>query len=182
MNHSLKRNLDLIVINLLSILAGVGAYYLVDHKAEITLAIIAAGFSLALGLRQSRVENDRIFKELFTMFNEKYDVKFNDTLNNIALNLHNERPYSLSEGEKKLIIDYLNLCAEEYLWYTKHRIDEKVWTAWELGMNYFINLTPIKEVAMKEQEVSGSYYGLFEKLKFPQQDGLSTESLPSAFK
>ncbi|HKG06834.1 MAG TPA: hypothetical protein VKB19_10275 [Pedobacter sp.] len=160
----IKRNIDLFIINTSAVLVGILFYYLIDKKIELSIAIIAGGLSLAFGLRQYKIENDKIFKELFTMFNEKYDKKFNDTLNKIDIEFKSKGKYDLSIEEKKLVIDYFNLCAEEYLWYTKERIDEEVWNAWEIGIKYFINLEPIRKVAKSEREVKESYYGLFEKL------------------
>lgn len=164
MPQKFKKNKDIVIVSILSIAIGLAVYFLLDKKVEITITIIAGGFTFAFGLRQFQMENDRIFKELFIAFNEKYDNKFNDKLNKIAFEHSEERPYILSEEEKKLVIDYLNLCAEEYLWYTKGRIDDNVWSAWEIGILYFTSLKPIADVVTSEQGVRGSYYGLFDRL------------------
>lgn len=63
-----------------------------------------------------------------------------------------------------MIIDYLNFCSEEYLWYRKGRISEIVWQSWENEMLYFLNLEPINNVIQTQKEQKTSYYGLFEKL------------------
>ena len=62
-------------------------------------------------------DNDKIFKELFKEFNEKYDNKFNDGLEDIEIQYLKDNNFVLDSNQKKLVVDYLNLCAEEYLWY-----------------------------------------------------------------
>ena len=70
----------------------------------------------------------------------------------------------MNEDEKLLIIDYLNFCAEEYLWYKKNRIDENVWKSWKNGMLYFMNIPVINEFVLNQKEQANSYYGLFSKI------------------
>jgi hypothetical protein len=98
-------------------------------------------------------------------FNSKYDSKFNDKLNEIVKQSENDKDYKLSPEDKKLIVDYLNLCAEEYLWRTKNRIPKKVWDSWENGMVYYLNKPIINEVVLNEKCQKDSYYGLFEKIE-----------------
>ena len=70
----------------------------------------------------------------------------------------------IKENDRLLIIDYLNFCSEEYLWYDKGRIPENVWQSWENGMLYFLNLKPINQIVQSQNKQKNSYYGLFEKL------------------
>src|SRR5688572_7695158 len=105
-------------------------FLFLNRKLELLIAILGFGISIAFSLRQSRIENDRIFKELFLMYNEKYDKKFNNCLNYIIQQVSKNPEYELTEKQVSLIIDYLNLCAEEYLWYTKGRIDKIAWNSW----------------------------------------------------
>src|SRR5690606_14686160 len=102
--------------------------------------------SLSLGIRQYKTENDKLFKELFTEFNTKYDLKFNNTLEEIVKNSELDKNYQLSSENEKLIVDYLNFCAEEYLWTTKERIPKSVWKSWENGMLYYLNNPIINKV------------------------------------
>jgi hypothetical protein len=37
-------------------------------------------------------------------------------------------------NQRNLVIDYFNLCAEEFLWYKKNRIPNDVWSAWKSGI------------------------------------------------
>jgi hypothetical protein len=106
-----------------------------------------------------------MFKELFSEFNQKYDDKFNDYLNDIDSKAQQQEAYVLTATERKMIVDYLNLCAEEFLWYKKKRIDEAVWLSWENGMLYYLKIKPIKDIVESEKKQKDSYYGLFDKLK-----------------
>lgn len=162
----IRKNYDIILINLIALITGLALYYLLGEKVEILGAIIATGISLSLGFRHYKTENDKLFKELFIEFNSKYDSKFNDKLEDIVEEYALNKEYRLKKEQKKLIVDYLNFCAEEYLWERKNRIPKEVWTSWENGMVYYLNNPLIKEIAIKEKSQEGSYYGLFEKIKF----------------
>ena len=161
----MKKYLDIILINLIFLLIGIGLFFLTGERVEILGAVIATGISLSLGIRHYKTENDKLFKELFTEFNSKYDNKFNHTLEDIVVNYKLVKDYELDKKQMKLIIDYLNFCAEEYLWKTKNRIPEKVWNSWENGMVYYLNNPLINEVILREKGQKDSYYGLFEKIK-----------------
>lgn len=140
-------------------------FYKIEKRGEILGVIIATGISLSLGIRQYKTENDKLFKELFTEFNTKYDKKFNKALEEIVEKYEENEKCQLSLKKEKLIIDYLNFCAEEYLWKTKGRIPEEVWNSWENGMVYFLNNPVINKVVIKQKRQKDSYYGLFDKIE-----------------
>lgn len=146
-------------------LIGIGLYFLTNERIEILGAVIATGISLSLGIRQYKTENDKIFKQLFKEFNSKYDSKFNNKLDEIVEESEKNKDYKLSSENEKIIVDYLNFCAEEYLWKTKDRIPKKVWESWENGMIYYLNKPIINKVVIKEKRQKDSYYGLFEKIE-----------------
>jgi hypothetical protein len=161
--HLIKYS-DLYTIIFTTIIAVIVFYYF-GEKPELPITIVAAGISISFGFRQSRIENDKIFKELFLMFNEKYDKKFNNYLNEIDKKTTENPEYQLTKEESELIIDYLNLCAEEYLWKLKGRIDPLVWSSWEKGMKYYLSIKSIKKHIEKEKTQKESYYGFFEEFK-----------------
>lgn len=127
-------------------------------------AIVATGISISISLRQLKVENDKIFKELFIQFNTKFNENFQKELEKIVEKHKNNIDYEVNEFEKILIIEYLNFCSEEYLWYKRGRIYEEVWTAWENGMLYYFNKKPINKVIIKEKIKAQMYYMLFDKI------------------
>lgn len=140
-------------------------HFSLSEKIEIPISILGAGITISFSLRQDKIENDKMFKELFIMYNEKYDKKFNNCLNEIDNYFSKNPNYELSEKQKPIVIDYLNLCAEEYLWYKKGRIDKLAWNSWERGMNYYLNISAIKKFIQNEKKQIDSYYGIFEYLK-----------------
>ncbi len=164
MKNWFKIYLDLIIIYVATLIIALTLFIFLGEKIEIIGAVLATGISLAFGFRQYTMENDKMFKELFGEFNRKYDSKFNDKLNKIDAFIKVGNQLVLEDSDKLIIIDYLNFCSEEYLWYSKGRIPEIVWNSWENGMIYFLNLKPINEVVLTQKKQKTSYYGLFEKL------------------
>ena len=57
------------------------------------------------------------------------------------------------------LIDYFNLCGEEYLYCTKGYIDPVVWKAWHKGMQEHIGNPAIGKI-WQEEKSKDSYYGL----------------------
>lgn len=67
----------------------------------------------------------------------------------------------ISANNRSIIIDFFNLCAEEYFWHIRGRIDKKIGNSWQSGMNYWYNHTnPIVRDLWKEECKYGkvSYY------------------------
>jgi hypothetical protein len=104
---------------------------------------------------KQHLEEIRLFKELFTEFNARYDAM-------------NERLYLLCEAsvdqpltkdEITFLYDYFNLCGEEYLYYRKGFIYPEVWLAWRKGMQIFLRCPRIRSLWEKEL-ATDSYYGL----------------------
>ena len=161
----MRRNYDIIVINVLALAIGIILYDLLEKKIEILAATIATGISLALGIRNYNTENDKLFKELFSEFNLKYAENFNDKLLEIVKKYNENNAYKLVGDEEMFVIEYLNFCSEEYLWYSKNRIPKIVWESWENGMIYFLCKPPICSVCNKEMKQKDSYYKFFEKIE-----------------
>lgn len=161
--QSFKRNIEYIFINVLFLIVAIIVFYLLRNK-EIAAAILVTGISFSIGIKQLQVENDKMFKELFINFNSKYDTKFNNTLNNIDFKFNSNSEYQLTEEEKFIIIDYLNFCSEEYLWYSKNRIDECVWESWRNGMIYYLNIPVINSFILTQKGQANSYYGLMRNI------------------
>lgn len=128
--------------------------------------------------RQQQLAEDEFNHTLLMRFNDWYDT-LNDDLHKIkALEDGKENlPLDyLKENEPDLygaLNDYLNLCAEEKLWYSKGRIDPRIWSSWQAGMDYWYqDLNTLKELWEHDNTTSNknSYYlskgeSLFTKLK-----------------
>lgn len=131
-------------------------YWLLPPEKKIegllpTLGVVGAfvGFLYSQHLQQTR-----LFSELFTEFNQRYD-KLNEQLNAICA-----RPEGspLDDNDANVLFDYFNLCAEEYLFFSAGYIDLDVWQSWYRGMEVFIKDPEIRGLWEKELK-SGSYYG-----------------------
>ena len=65
----------------------------------------------------------------------------------------------LTEKERSKVIDYLNLCGEEYLYFKRGYIEPSVWQAWNNGMKAVASSQSIRSVWEAEKQ-TGSYYDL----------------------
>ena len=114
-----------------------------------------AVLGLSYFVLKQHLEETRLFKELFSAFNARYD-DINDRLNALC-GVPDDQ--SLTRDETMLLYKYFNLCAEEYLYFRKGYIYPEVWTAWHNGMKIFCLSPRICHLWEKELS-SGSYYGL----------------------
>jgi hypothetical protein len=104
-------------------------------------------------------KSDKFFKELFIEFNKRYNA-MSKRLNDIAIN-----KLELTEAEKREIIDYLNLCAEEYMWYKKGRIPNEIWDNWKNGISHYLKYQSISKVFEEEKNSEDTYYGFISELE-----------------
>jgi hypothetical protein len=141
---------------LLVSLAFVATGLLVFIKEPISSVAAMAGaiLSLLYFVQKQRLEEIRLFRELFKEFNERYDA-MNDSLARIR----DVNEGALTPEEAQLLIDYFNLCGEEYLYFSKGYIPPAVWEAWYLGMQQTISCPRINEL-WRGEFAGGSYYGL----------------------
>jgi hypothetical protein len=114
--------------------------------------IVAFVISTLFLVQRQKLEETRLFKDLFTSFNERYD-RLNDKLAAIG------NDSELDAVTRSKLIDYFNLCAEEFLFYREGYINDEVWKAWCRGMLQYLELRPVAELWRSEQS-TGSYYGL----------------------
>jgi hypothetical protein len=66
----------------------------------------------------------------------------------------------LSQTDCDILIDYFNLCGEEYLYYRLGYIFPEVWQAWYNGMLSFYKKNPRIRALWEQELETGSYYGL----------------------
>ena len=95
--------------------------------SSIILGLSALGVSWFYSYRTAKLEGDKMMKELFKDFNQRYD-RLNDKLAFLEKQQWTLPVLELDENKKyrAAVIDFFNLCAEEYYWYKKGRIDPKV--------------------------------------------------------
>lgn len=126
----------------------------INGIGTIILAIVASCLAYRHNKLTRELSNDNLEKQLFSEFNARYD-NLNDIIL-FVLNFTEEdiKKYKESTYEdmfgvytkayiKFKINDYFNLCSEEYYWYSKKRIDDRIWNAWEKGMTDIFNKSEI---------------------------------------
>lgn len=94
----------------------------------------------------SKLAHDKMNKELFTEFNKRYDA-LNDFLLEIEATCKTLEDVSAKPELKYKLNDFFNLCAEEYYWKQKGRIDKSIWEGWCAGMNSWYNRVDIIQEA-----------------------------------
>jgi hypothetical protein len=115
--------------------------------------VATAALGFCYFIQQQKLAETTLFKQLFTEFNHRYD-KMNNRLTQIA-----ESKELLDATERREIVDYFNLCAEEYLFFREGYIHPEAWSSWCAGMLFYFEHEPIKKVWSEEEQTS-SYYGL----------------------
>ena len=120
-------------------------------KAEESIAGLVAGVGYFHFVQRQRLEEMGLFKELFTAFNARYD-KLNEDLARV------QRGELTAELENKLV-DYFNLCAEEYLFYKHGYILPEAWESWRKGMRQYMDVDSVHKLWELEVKTD-SYYGL----------------------
>ena len=120
------------------------------EESEFTLLASATGVFLSIlyFFQKQNLEELKVFKELFTDFNKRYDL-LNNKLNHIETITNN----------RDLLDDYFNLCAEEYLFYQKGLILDEVWGAWCRGILLYLENKVISDY-WEDAQKDNTYYGL----------------------
>jgi len=146
------------LFTLVLVLISLVLFLALDFDDKLFLGALGVIITLYFGLIKVQIENDRFFKELFIDFNHRYSL-LNETLYDITTS--DLKVEDLSFKQKDKVYDYFNLCAEEYYWYKKNRINKVVWQSWKNGMFYWFEKDIIKEMwqnEMKNAESKASYY------------------------
>lgn len=119
--------------------------------------LIATTLGTALGscyfAQKQRLEELRLFNELFTDFNRRYK-EMNDRLTDIRNGTDSCEP-----NTRKLLVDYFNLCAEEFLFFDEGYIYPAAWRSWCRGMLDYLGHDRIRRI-WDDEVRSDSYYGL----------------------
>jgi hypothetical protein len=151
--HWLYDNLLLISFFLLLVVFAAWASFDVLRSLNFLYAAVSALLGMGYFALKQNLEEIRLFKELFSQFNTRYD-DMNAGLYAL-LDAPSDQP--LTREETMLLYDYFNLCAEEYLYYRKGFIYPEVWFAWQNGMKIFYSNPRVRALWEKELQTN-SYY------------------------
>lgn len=144
-----------VCIFVVAILVIFGYLHLTSYSisSELLLGVLSGLFAAAFFLHRSHAEDARFFRELFEGFNARCDA-LNDGLCRIV----EEDDGELSPEDSIKVINYFNLCCEEYLFYQLGYIYPHVWRSWERGMQQYGRNSRITKL-WREQQATDSYYG-----------------------
>jgi hypothetical protein len=128
--------------------------------ATLMLGCIGYRLTKTYSKKSDRISNDALFHNLFRDFNTRYSA-LNASLKKLE-ELSKNAEYTKDALKTNIVlydkvIDYLNLCAEEYYWYKQGRVNSAVWNAWYHGMNYWYREIKVLE-EIWEEEIRGEGY------------------------
>ena len=121
-------------------------------------SIILSIAAIYLGWQQNKLNKDNTEKELFKDFNTRYS-NLNDKL--YKLKVKDMKSITDDPLLYDTVMEFFNLCAEEYYWKKKKRISNEIWKSWHRGMNLWLQQVPVLcELWESEMIFSGpeSYY------------------------
>lgn len=124
-----------------------------EGRVGLVGSVVASALAFCYFAQTQKLAEMSLFKELFTDFNRRYDL-LNDRLVRIEDSVQAQDP-----ANRAVIVDYFNLCAEEYLWFSEGYIHRDVWRSWCAGMLTHLEREPFR-TAWDEESSTGSYYGL----------------------
>lgn len=157
MKYTLRRHWLITLIFLISVCLLTFLRIKERIQTEIFLGVLVTLGTLLISIINYYRDGDRFFKELFTEFNSRYD-EMNEDLDRIS------QKQKLDPNDQRILIDYFNLCSEEYMWVRKGRIPHDIWQSWLNGIK--INLgNPVINAFFKEEKAKwkSSYYGFFDE-------------------
>lgn len=139
---------------LLAVASTIGTLLYLKEQVATVATVVGALLSVAYFLQKQKLEEMRLFREIFKECNARYDV-MNEQLSVIAT----KHLADLTSQERNRIVDYLNLCGEEYLYFKRGYVEPSVWAAWQNGMKAIVAAPSIRAVWESERN-TGSYYDL----------------------
>jgi len=130
---------------------------ILGSKAPQPAGLIGTAIATALAFcyfaQKQKLDELTLFKNLFTESNSRYE-KMNDRLEDIRTGNQ-----VIDSDQRRILVGYFNLCAEEYLFYQEGFIHRAAWRSWCLGMNYYLANERIRKI-WDEEVGRDSYYGL----------------------
>lgn len=126
------------------------------------MGLVASAIAGTLGfcyfVHQQKLAETVLFHQLFTAFNARYDV-LNGKLASLIENEALGGVEPLLPLQRGFVVDYFNLCAEEYHYFKLGYIPRNVWRSWCRGMAWHLRQPCIKAVWFVEVKTD-SFYGL----------------------
>lgn len=128
---------------------------------KISVQIFLGLIGLYFAVRFQIAQKNKLLHDIFIHYNSKY-AEINEKIKRV---IESESP--LTAEDKDVIYDYLNLCAEEYVWYKRRLICKKIWSNWFVGMMDYLNTPKFMKIIKEEEDkkLDYSYYGFLTYIK-----------------
>jgi hypothetical protein len=133
---------------------GVALQFGGPERVALAGASVAGALGFCYFAQQQKLAETTLFHQLFTEFNARYRE-----LNGALAQLVGRPVGSLEPAERDTIVDYFNLCGEEYLFFSEGYIHRNAWRSWCRGMSWYLRRHPFADVWQEEAETD-SLYGL----------------------
>jgi len=114
-----------------------------------------------------KISRQKMEKDLFSEFNKRYD-DLNDSLTKLeGIETIEELKATPSKIENKtmyiVLIDYFNLCAEQYYWKKQKKFSTQIWSAWQNGMQFYFDTYPVVMKLWTDQTKNNNYKSFYLK-------------------
>lgn len=114
-------------------------------------------------VHSEKIESDRMLKELFTEFNQRYGGINNklDKISRLTKKEWKDLKNDKRERYEGIVMKFFNLCSEEYYWHKEGRINGDIWESWSIGMNAIYDRSIVIQELWGEECKNGgfkSYY------------------------
>jgi len=137
-----------------AVATAIGTLILLKEQVATIATVVGALLSVVYFLQKQKLEELRVFREIFKECNSRYD-SMNEGLAAISA----KQTSDLTPVERSLVIDYLNLCGEEHLYFKRGYVDPSVWQAWHNGMKALVSAPSIRDI-WEAEKTTNSYYDL----------------------
>jgi hypothetical protein len=124
-----------------------------EDRVGLIGTVIVGTLGFCYFVQRQKLAETELFYNLFTGFNKRY----NDL--NGALAEISDQQVSLTSAQRQTVVDYFNLCAEEYLFFKQGYIHKDAWRSWCRGMSWYLRRHPFKDIWAEEVKTE-SFYGL----------------------
>lgn len=138
----------------IAIFAAIWILLTLNEQITTIATVVGALLSFAYFVQKQKLEEIRVFREIFKECNSRYDG-----MNEALASIGKKALTDLTEEERSKVIDYLNLCGEEYLYFKRGYIHPSVWQAWSNGMKAVAAAPSIRSIWEAERDTD-SYYDL----------------------
>jgi hypothetical protein len=128
------------------------AILLEDLDASTRLPLAAAGLALLFFDQRHRLEANRLLRDITERCNERYQSEWSALQQAV-------QGKATDEQQRETFTKYLNLCAEEYLYWSLGLLHPHVWRSWVEGMRSTFASSQALLGFAREELGDGSYYG-----------------------